>query len=675
MRQLAGLRHNRPRWQTTATVAAIIIAAGAAAVAKWPHAWWWLILITAAAAAAGPTALTVGTDAAQRRQQAAQATRAALQKTSGPSGATPPLAAQANLEARVHQTVLPIPYIHRDDEHTIRDHLAAGRPVLLVGSSMIGKTRMAAQVITSTYGSWPAIIPDTKTALADLDAHDITIRKSVIWLDDIDRLIGAGGITDGALRRLAADGNVIMATIRAAEYDRFQPTDQVRPPEWDVLSVFERVFINRDLTPAEEQRLRDAVPNPDIQAQIRQTGLGEYVGAAARISEALQLGAAGAGGLGYAMVRAAADWRRCGMKRAVPAAMLPALAAPYVDNRHRAQTSSQKACAEGIAWATKDINPRVSLLQPEGTGGHAIYDYALDLITRQDPPIPDSTWDTAIENAIPLELLTVGYTAEGTYKRIEIALRAYRRAVDSGHEEASLMATVSLGTLLGREGDVEGARAAYQRAIDSGHEQATPLAAFGFGYLLGQEGDVEGARAAYQRVIDSSHEHATPMAAIALGELLAREGDIDIDGARAAYQQAIDSGDNDYAPFAAVRLGELLARVGDADGARAAYQQAIDSGHHDHAPLAAVGLGGLLTRVGDVDGARAAYQQAIDSGRYAPLASFGLGLLLSTEGDEDGARAAYQQAIDSGHDAVADTAAAHLEMLERQGRTKNPDDG
>jgi len=47
------------------------------------------------------------------------------------------------------------------------------------------------------------------------------IGDAVIWLDDIDRLTGADGITGGSLQRLAAAGTVIMATIRAREYERY----------------------------------------------------------------------------------------------------------------------------------------------------------------------------------------------------------------------------------------------------------------------------------------------------------------------------------------------------------------------------------------------------------------------------------------------------------------------
>ena len=110
-------------------------------------------------------------------------------------------------------------------------------------------------------------------------------------------------------------------------------------------------------------------------------GLGEYVGAAGQVAEALKLGAAGADSLGYALVLAAADWRRCGMTRPVPASVLAPLAEPHLDQRGQARLADQDAFNAGLAWATRDINPNVSLLQPAGTDSYSVYDYALDLIS------------------------------------------------------------------------------------------------------------------------------------------------------------------------------------------------------------------------------------------------------------------------------------------------------
>src|SRR6202041_2515264 len=101
-----------------------------------------------------------------------RAARSRLQETTGSAERKLPTAQTANLEARVHKSVLPVPYIHRDQEDTIRADLRAGRPVLLIGSSMVGKTKMAARVVTEEFGSWPIAIPDSKSAFAELDAID-----------------------------------------------------------------------------------------------------------------------------------------------------------------------------------------------------------------------------------------------------------------------------------------------------------------------------------------------------------------------------------------------------------------------------------------------------------------------------------------------------------------------
>jgi hypothetical protein len=84
-----------------------------------------------------------------------------------------------DLEERVHPTVLPISYSFRDEEDTIRAHLRARCPVQPIGPMMVDKTKMAPSH-RGGFGSWPAAIPDSKTAIADLDAKDVTPQDAVI---------------------------------------------------------------------------------------------------------------------------------------------------------------------------------------------------------------------------------------------------------------------------------------------------------------------------------------------------------------------------------------------------------------------------------------------------------------------------------------------------------------
>lgn len=45
---------------------------------------------------------------------------------------------------------------------------------------MVGKTRIAAQVVTSQFADWPVAIPDSPDALAKLDAAGLGLEDCVI---------------------------------------------------------------------------------------------------------------------------------------------------------------------------------------------------------------------------------------------------------------------------------------------------------------------------------------------------------------------------------------------------------------------------------------------------------------------------------------------------------------
>ena len=449
-----------------------------------------------------------------------------------------PFVRDANVGVRVHRAVVPVPYIERDKEGEIRAHLESGRPVLLVGSSMVGKTKMASVLIEDMFASRRIFIPEDKTTIARIGLAHPALRDMVIWLDDIDRLVGSDGITDGMLRRLSAAGNVIVGTMRATDYYRFQPTDRFRPPEWDAICIFERVFISRELSVQECERIKEVIDDHETEERIRRCGVGEYVGAAERIDEALRLGPA-VNPVGHALVRGAADWQRAGITRPIPISVLMALAVPHLDIRGRLSLSDQQTVEAALKWATQDINPTVSLLERSGQDIFTIFDYALDLICREEAPVPDATWQIAIDNATPPELISVGFMAQAN-RRMDFAKQAWRKAAASGDSNVVLEVSLANGVMLLEEGDVEGAHATFQQLIDSGHPRLAPGAAFQLGLLLKEQMDAEGAQVAFRLAIDSGHEHMAPMAGAELGLLLQEQGNTD--DARAIYAQVLASG-------------------------------------------------------------------------------------------------------------------------------------
>ncbi|WP_133799240.1 hypothetical protein [Kribbella caucasensis] len=80
----------------------------------------------------------------------------------------------------------------------------------------------------------PAVRPG---ALTELLTAKVISPRTVVWLDDVDRHIGAG-VDAGVLQSLLAlDGAIVVATIRAAAYEDIKPQGELRPPGSDVVDL------------------------------------------------------------------------------------------------------------------------------------------------------------------------------------------------------------------------------------------------------------------------------------------------------------------------------------------------------------------------------------------------------------------------------------------------------
>ena len=114
-------------------------------------------------------------------------------------------------------------YVPRDIDGELREQLAAGGFVLLVGDSTAGKSRAAFEAVSGTLTGHVLICPAGRDAIAAAVDRAARERRSVLWLDDLERYLGTGGLTAAQMGRLLTwDGHhrIVMATIRAAEQAR-----------------------------------------------------------------------------------------------------------------------------------------------------------------------------------------------------------------------------------------------------------------------------------------------------------------------------------------------------------------------------------------------------------------------------------------------------------------------
>ena len=500
------------------------------------------------------------------------------------------------------------------------------------------------------------------------------------------------------------------------------PQTRLRSPEWDVLSTFERVFVKRDLSYTEKHYLSAALDDLIIFDRVCRVGLGEYVGAAERIAEALDLGPL-VSPVGYALVLGAASWHLAGMNGPVPGHLLPELAAPYLTPPRSADLSDPGTYSSALEWATREITPTVSLLRAD-LDGFSVFDYALDLIFGRIESLPDACWLAIAEEARPEDLITVGYTAYVTYDQPDASITAWRKAAYSGESQVAPTAAVNLGILLSERGAVDDAKAAFQLALDSKDGDQAARAARGLGVLLTEQGDVDGARSAFRRAMESGDRDQASRAARGLGILLGKLGDVK--GAKEAFRWVINSGNKDQAAKAALNLGNLLSGIAEANmtigtitigawgkdkntpspltilGARIGkrgslrtnlrgQKRASASPHlsvrsapniedtwiklDDDSCWKQLGLPSSRRAISTPEDSQAdlesmgealaAYQHAIDSGHVeaGPRAAVNLGILLTKLGNARGAESAFRIGVDSCHPEMAPMAAYNLGIL------------
>jgi tetratricopeptide (TPR) repeat protein len=554
---------------------AIALAVLSVLVDKWDGPSW-LMVGLALCAAGGGVGLEWRKDRAAAQDEQATVLSTSSQPDLGAEGRFRTVGETGWDEFRVQPAAVEVRYIPRDVQQELHDRLVEGRPVLVVGHSMAGKTRMAYEVVRELYYDWPVWIPERPDGLARLMTSGVP-QQTVVWLDDLETFL----TSDQQLRlswlaQLESAGCRVVATIRASEYEKFQPVGEVKPPQWDVVQRFAlvRLFDDQD----EQNRIAATVEDEPTSTGIRRYGIAEYVGGGYRALDKFQNGQA-AHPLAVAMLRAAADWRRLGFD-SIPTSTMSGLAPAYLSNK--LQTSPGEDATSALEWASTAFGGHIRLLEPAGDDLWRVFDYILDYLTKEGRPVPEVTWTTAAEAARlnPRRAYILGYRA---YRddRYDLAIVLSKSAA-AFIPEAALI----LGAMRMERREFEAAATAYQQALDTGDPDVKAIAAFGLGVVRAEQGDLDGATAAYQQAINTNHPDMAAAATLYLGILRRRQGDPA--GAATAFQQAIDTNQPDVMPQAMVNLGVLRAEQGDLAGAATAYQQAINTNHPNEMPEAAL---------------------------------------------------------------------------------------
>jgi tetratricopeptide (TPR) repeat protein len=355
-------------------------------------------------------------------------------------------------------------FVRRDGSDALEAALREHRFVMVIGESTAGKSRAALEAIRTCLPDHRFVLPDAsdRSSVRSARRAASVYGACVIWLDDLERYLGAGGLTAHDLRQLAIESprSVVVATIRTVARARYDRDDDrlVR----GVLELAHEVPIDRRWSAAELERGRHSGDEQILDAleHAGRFGVGEYLTAAPRLSQAAKDAWDPEGGhtRAAALVTAAVDAWCAGWPGALPTDLLRDLHEHYLTSRGGIRLRPEPWEA-ALSWATSPLFATSSLLVPDGVreGHYTAFDYLADA-RDADPDaeeIPSRTWTLLIGAADGPACLEIGWVARRRHE-LEVAERAFRKALDSGVPPAA----GGLAILLGDRGSREDTRAA-----------------------------------------------------------------------------------------------------------------------------------------------------------------------------------------------------------------------
>ncbi|MCW2141573.1 Tetratricopeptide repeat-containing protein [Actinoplanes cyaneus] len=354
-------------------------------------------------------------------------------------------------------------YIPRDLDADLRRRIRDGAGdtgcfVMLVGSSSVGKTRCAYEAVSAELPDWWLLHPTNSNELASF-AED-PIGRTVIWLDELQRYF-LDGLQPATVRKLihARDPVVVIATLWPSVYERFAspPSDEVETVRGyqQIVEMGKKIWVAEHFSAAERQRAVDA---GDVDDRIA-TSLHSEFGVTQALAAAPALVSrwqSGTDVYGRAVITAAVDARRLGIRSLLSGELLKAAAPGYLTLTQRA-TAPADWFETAVEYATRLLHGAARALVPVGSvmsriDGYEVADFLVQTGARSRrmhmPPI--EAWAAyAAADMSADERTEVGKQAHRRMLLPE-AETLFRGAMAQGSEYASLM----LAQLLHQQGRI-----------------------------------------------------------------------------------------------------------------------------------------------------------------------------------------------------------------------------
>jgi len=464
-------------------------------------------------------------------------------------------------------------FLPRDAQKKLIQNIEDRTPTLIVGPSMSGKTRLVVEAVRKNYPSTPVWFPKGDNDIKRLiGAAQGPRRGSIIILDDVDRFLSNQTLSLGQLNAWIREPCIVIATMMRSSYIPWRDGAKDKLPGWDVVNRFAILEMGAFLTENEQVALLSS-GYVDLAADVEKVGLAPLLGGAPKLRQRLEEGRE-QHLWGYALVRAAADWRRVGLGPATKT-QIQEVALTLKDDIAWGEPKWKKAWK----WASEKSNDTVSLIRQTGSREWEVLDLVAD----------EANWPLSQQT-----LEAMAGTEHSSRQALAISLTMYMRGVLDDNkpvvkqtlQEADefLHKLTSKSTpnsdsfglyaifLKNVRHEYDQAEAMYERAIDADPNHARNLGNYAI-FLKNVRREYDRAQAMFGRAID-----ADPTDADNLGNYAIFLTDVrhDHDRAQAMYERAITADPNHANTLGNYAL--FLKNVrGDHDRAQAMYERAIDA--------------------------------------------------------------------------------------------------
>ncbi|MEV7872478.1 tetratricopeptide repeat protein, partial [Streptomyces sp. NPDC088124] len=291
------------------------------------------------------------------------------------------------------------PFIRRDREADVHAAVTSGGFVLIVGESTAGKTRLA-------YEALRALRPDHAFACATPSGLAVLLpavqkeKKCVVWLDDLERYLGAQGLTATLLAQLLGDDShdvLVIATMRAHEHHQFVSPPIDAPPEEraqrertarELLQSGRTIRVDRRWSAAERERAAEHAADPRLARAVddERFGIAETLACGPTMLELWQNAwAPGGHPRAAAVLTAAVDCRRLGVHAPISPGILADLHVRYLEDRGGDRLRPEPL-DEALSWLCAPVHGATGSLLISSADGFQAFDYLLDVPDLRSVP-------------------------------------------------------------------------------------------------------------------------------------------------------------------------------------------------------------------------------------------------------------------------------------------------